>query len=176
MGVPEPGSNRHRVCVELRRSRADVPILVMTEKGGVDDEVAALDSGADDYLRKPYSHEVLLARLRALTRRSRRSGHPTLRIGDLWLDLARHRCGRGRRNIALTRREFAVLSQLAQHSGQVVSKAAILDEVWDMACEVNPAVVEVYISMLRRKIDAPFGVSSIETVRGSGYRLVPVAR
>jgi len=176
MDISELGSNRHQVCLELRRSRVDVPILIVTEKGGEDDEVEALDSGADDYLRKPYSNEVLLARLRALTRRDSRAADRMLRIGDLWLDLTRHRCGRGRQEISLTGREFAVLAQLAQHPGHVVSKAAILDEVWDMACEVSPAIVEVYISVLRRKIDAPFGVCSIETVRGSGYRLVAVVR
>nr|WP_286250680.1 response regulator transcription factor [Streptomyces graminofaciens] len=174
MDIPEPGSNHYRVCAELRRSRMDVPILVLTEKGGENDEVEALDAGADDYLRKPYSHEVLLARLRALTRRSTQPADRTLRIGDLWLDPARHRCGRGRRDIALTAREFAVLAQLARHPGQVVSKPEILDEVWDMAYTGSPAIVEVYISVLRRKIDAPFGVCSIETVRGSGYRLVAV--
>ncbi|WP_107467727.1 response regulator transcription factor [Streptomyces sp. MA5143a] len=174
MDIPESGSTQRRTCAELRKRRRDVPILVLTQKGDERDEVEALDAGADDYLRTPCSREVLLARLRALTRRGTRSVDRLLRIGDLWLDPVHRRCGRGRRDITLTAREFAVLVQLARHPGKAVSKKVILDEVWDMTYRSNPAVVEWHICMLRRKIDAPFGVRSIETVRGFGYRLTTV--
>ncbi|MDC2950183.1 response regulator transcription factor [Streptomyces heilongjiangensis] len=171
MDIPESGSIQRRTCSELRKRRRDVPILVLTEKGDERDEVEALDAGADDYLRTPCSREVLLARLRALTRRGTRSVDRTLRIGDLWLDPVHRRCGRRRRDITLTAREFAVLALLARHPGKAVSKRMILDEVWDTAYRGNPAVVDWHICMLRRKIDAPFGVCSVETVRGFGYRL-----
>ncbi|KOT93222.1 transcriptional regulator [Streptomyces sp. NRRL F-5755] len=167
-----PGIHGYRVCAELRAAGVNTPVLMLTAKDGEYDEAEGLDIGADDYLRKPFSYVVLLARLRALIRRGGSTGDGVLRAGDLWLDTAGRRCGRGEQEIALTGQEFAVLRCLIRAPGQVLSKAEILDDAWDMAYNGAPSIVEVYISMLRRKIDHPFGQHSIETVRGAGYRLV----
>ncbi|WP_372412449.1 response regulator transcription factor [Streptomyces luteireticuli] len=166
-----PGVHGYRVCAELRAAGVHTPVLMLTAKDGEHDQAEGLDTGADDYLTKPFSYVVLCARLRALIRRGGTTTG-TLRCGDLWLDAVARRCGRGDTEIALTAREFAVLTCLAQAPGTVMSKTDILDEVWDMAYDGGPSIVEVYISTLRRKIDAPFGRRSIETVRGAGYRLV----
>ncbi|MFE5208457.1 response regulator [Streptomyces sp. NPDC056600] len=166
-----PGMNGYRVCSALRASGDERPILMLTAKDGEYDEAEGLDTGADDYLTKPFSYVVLLARIRALLRRRTRGGVPVLRIGDLEVDPGAQRVRRGEQEIALTAREFAVLEQLALRAGEVVSKSEILEHVWDFAYDGDPNIVEVYVSTLRRKIDAPFGVRSIITVRGAGYRL-----
>jgi two-component system OmpR family response regulator len=166
-----PGINGFKVCRTLREEHIWTPILILTAKDGELDETEALDTGADDYLTKPFSHLVLVARIRALLRRGAPARPAVLEIGDLRLDPASRRCWRGDVEVALTAREMSVLEHLARHAGQVVSKRDVLDHVWDDDFEGDPNIVEVYVRYLRRKIDIPFGRSSIETVRGSGYRL-----
>ncbi|MGX4688367.1 response regulator transcription factor [Streptomyces sp. JNUCC 63] len=166
-----PGMNGYRVCASLRDDGNDTPILMLTAKDGEYDEAEGLDTGADDYLTKPFSYIVLQARIRALLRRRARTGSPVLRVGSLSLDPAARRVTRDGEEVPLTTKEFAVLEHLAQHAGEVVSKADILAHVWDFAYDGDPNIVEVYVSALRRKIDAPFGRRSIKTVRGAGYRL-----
>ncbi|WP_280269025.1 response regulator transcription factor [Nocardia wallacei] len=167
-----PGMNGYQVCATLRAAGHETPVLMLTAKDGEYDEAEGLDTGADDYLSKPFSYVVLLARIRALLRRRTRGGAPKLTVGDLTLDPNTHTCRRGTEEVPLTAKEFAVLEQLAVHAGAIVSKADILHHVWDFAFDGDPNIVEVYISTLRRKIDAPFGRRSITTVRGAGYRLV----
>jgi DNA-binding response OmpR family regulator len=145
---------------------------MLTAKDGEYDEAEALDTGADDYLAKPFSYIVLVARLRALLRRGGATRGAVMRVGDLSIDPRRHRCQRGATEVTLTAKEFAVLACLAERAGEVVPKVEIIDEVWDMAYEGDVNIVEVYVRALRRKIDLPFGMRSIETVRGAGYRLV----
>ena len=170
-----PGKNGYQVCADLRSAGAWTPILMLTAKTGEHDEAEALDTGADDFLSKPFSFVVLLARLRALLRRDARPRPAVLTVGDLVLDPAEHRCRRGDVEIALTRREFAVLECLMRRPGEALSKADILGHVWDFAFDGDPNIVEVYIGYLRRKVDGPFGKKTIETVRGVGYRLSPDA-
>ena len=148
-----------------------MPLIFLTTRGRADDIVSGLDLGADDYLVKPFSFVVLLARLRALMRRSRESRPSVLTVGSLRLDPARHRVHRGDTEITLTPREFGVLEHLMSHAGEVVTKTDILRAVWDAHYEGEVNVVEVYVGYLRRKIDAPFGTRSIETLRGVGYRM-----
>ncbi|MFF2652976.1 response regulator transcription factor [Streptomyces sp. NPDC058045] len=165
-----PGLNGYRVCAQLRAAGHDTPVLMLTAKDGEYDEAEGLDTGADDYLTKPFSYVVLRARIRALLRR-RAAAPRALRLGDLLIDPAAQRVERAGTAIALTAKEFAVLEHLARHAGQVVSKADILGHVWDFAYDGDPNIVEVYVSALRRKIDAPFARHSITTVRGAGYRM-----
>jgi DNA-binding response OmpR family regulator len=161
-----PGLNGYRVCAELRRQGVTTPVLVLTAKDGEYDEAEALDTGADDYLRKPFAFVVLLARLRALLRRGH--GAPAaLQVGDLVLDPAARTCTRGGPPIDLTTKEFAVLECLMRRSGEVVSKSEILAQVWDLYDDRDLNIVEVYVSALRRKV----GSRGIITVRGAGYRL-----
>ncbi|KRC50046.1 MULTISPECIES: response regulator transcription factor [unclassified Nocardioides] len=166
-----PGINGYRVCATLRAEEDWTPILMLTAKDGEWDQVEGLDTGADDYLTKPFSFPVLVARLRAVARRGARERPTALEIGDLVVDTAAHRVRRGDVEIALTAREFAVLSFLARHKGDVVSKRQVLDAVWDGDFEGDPNIVEVYVRHLRNKVDRPFGREAIETVRGAGYRL-----
>jgi two-component system OmpR family response regulator len=166
-----PEMNGFQVCRRLREAEVWTPILVLTAKDGELDETEALDTGADDYLTKPFSHLVLVARLRALLRRGAPARPAVIELGDLRLDPAGRRCWRGEVEIALTARELSVLEHLVRHAGQVVSKRDVLDHVWDDDFEGDPNIVEVYVRYLRRKVDIPFGRASIETVRGSGYRL-----
>ncbi|MBF6217718.1 MULTISPECIES: response regulator transcription factor [Nocardia] len=166
-----PGMNGYRVCAALRAAGHETPVLMLTAKDGEYDEAEGLDTGADDYLSKPFSYLVLLARIRALLRRRTRGGARVLRVGDLVVDPGTRTCRRGAQEVTLTAKEFAVLEHLAVRAGEVVSKADILQHVWDFAYDGDPNIVEVYISTLRRKIDAPFGRRSITTVRGAGYRL-----
>ncbi len=166
-----PGKNGYEVCAALREAGDWTPVLMLTAKDGELDEAEALDTGADDYLTKPFSFVVLVARVRALLRRSVRSVPAPVQAGDLTLDPARHRCTRGNIEISLTAREFAVLSFLMRRAGEVVPKTEILEGVWDYDFEGDPNIVEVYVRHLRRKIDEPFGRSAIETIRGAGYRL-----
>ena len=166
-----PGMNGFQVCRQLRKAEVWTPILVLTAKDGDLDEAEALDTGADGYLTKPFSHVVLVAHIRALVRRGRPARPSMLEVGDLRLDPSSRRCWRGDVEITLTAREFAVLEHLARHPGDVVSKRDILDHVWDDDFLGDPNIVEVYVRYLRRKIDVPFDRQSIETVRGAGYRL-----
>jgi DNA-binding response OmpR family regulator len=166
-----PGMNGYKVCSSLREGGNWTPIIMLTAKDGEYDEAEALDTGADDFLSKPFSYVVLLARLRALVRRGGRERPVALTVGDLVIDPAGLKCRRGEIEIALTPKEFAVLHGLARRPGEVVSKAELLQHAWDFAYDGDPSIIEVYISALRRKIDAPFGCSSLVTVRGAGYRL-----
>ncbi|MFD3489461.1 response regulator transcription factor [Streptomyces sp. NPDC058690] len=163
-----PGMNGYRVCAALRAAGHDVPILMLTAKDGEYDEAEGLDTGADDYLTKPFSYVVLVARIRALLRRrGGGSASPVLTVGALRMDTAARRVLLGEDEVTLTAKEFAVLEQLALRAGQVVSKADILEHVWDFAYDGDPNIVEVYVSALRRKLSA----AAIRTVRGAGYRL-----
>jgi DNA-binding response OmpR family regulator len=166
-----PGMNGYEVCAKLRAAGNWTPILMLTAKSGEYDQAEALDTGADDYLTKPFSFVVLVARVRALLRRSGRSERAVYTAGDVTVDPIGHRCTRGDIEIPLTAREFAVLEFLMRRAGEVVSKAEILDNVWDFAFEGDPNIVEVYILHLRKKLDEPFGRHLIETIRGAGYRL-----
>ena len=166
-----PGMNGYEVCGKLREAGNWTPILMLTAKSGEYDQAEALDTGADDYLTKPFSFVVLLARLRALLRRSGRSEPVAYAAGDLTLDPITHRCARGEVQVALTGREFSVLEFMMRRAGEVVTKAEILDNVWDFAFEGDPNIVEVYVRHLRKRIDEPFGRSAIQTVRLVGYRL-----
>ncbi|MCC8250516.1 response regulator transcription factor [Saccharothrix luteola] len=171
LDVMLPGLNGYRVCAQLRSAEVWTPILMLTAKDGELDEVEGLDTGADDYLTKPFSYLVLVARLRALARRGGTPRTAVLRAGDLELNPAARTCRRGDTPITLTAKEFAVLEFLLRHRDRAVSKIEIIAGVWDEAREPDPNLVEVYISTLRRKIDASFGRRSITTVRGIGYRL-----
>jgi DNA-binding response OmpR family regulator len=166
-----PGMNGFRVCSAIREQEDWTPILMLTAKDGELDEAEALDTGADDFLHKPFSYVVLLARLRALLRRGAPERPTQLSAGDLRLDPAEHRCWRGDTELVLTAREFSLLELLMRRAGQVQSKSQILDHVWDPAFDGDANIVEVYIGYLRRKIDVPFGRKAIETLRGAGYRL-----
>ncbi len=166
-----PGMNGYRVCSALRDEGVWTPILVLTAKEGEWDEVEALDTGADDFLSKPFSHAVLVARLRAMMRRRQRTRPVTLDAGDLRVDLAQRRAWRGGQPVELTPNELAILEYLLRRKDEVVSKREVLDHVWDDSFEGDPNIVEVYVARLRNKIDRPFGRQAIETVRGAGYRL-----
>jgi two-component system OmpR family response regulator len=165
-----PGANGYRVCAELRRSGVRTPILMLTAKDGDLDEAEGLDTGADDYLRKPFSFPVLVARVHALLRRAALGDPPPLEVGTLRLDLRARRVSADGAEVPLTAREFALLAHLIRRAGRVVSKTEILAGVWDDAFEGDPNVVEVYVARLRRKLGT--GSARIETVRGMGYRLL----
>ncbi len=166
-----PGTNGFKICAELRRLGDWTPILVLTAKDGELDQTEALDTGADDYLTKPFSFPVLVSRLHALLRRATGPVPVPLAAGDLRIDPAQRRAWRGEQPITLTSRQFDVLEFLVRRAGQVQSKDAILDGVWSYDFEGDPNIVEVYIRRLRTRIDEPFGRHAIETVRGAGYRL-----
>jgi two-component system OmpR family response regulator len=166
-----PEVNGFEICEQLREGGIWTPILMLTARDGASDEVRALDSGADDYLTKPFAHAVLLARLRALLRRGAPERPVVLEAGDLRLDPAGHRASRGDAGLDLTSREMGLLEFLMRRAGEVVSKTEILAHVWDYDFEGDPNIVEVYIGHLRNKVDRPFGRQAIETIRGAGYRL-----
>jgi two-component system, OmpR family, response regulator len=166
-----PGRNGYRVCADLRRAGNTTPILMLTAKDGDLDEAEALDTGADDYLRKPFSFPVLVARVHALLRRAALGEPPPLVAGGLTLDLPARRARSGGSDVPLTAREFDLLTYLVRRAGHVVTKREILAGVWDDDFAGDPNVVEVYVARLRRKLDAASGRSSIETVRGAGYRI-----
>jgi DNA-binding response OmpR family regulator len=162
----------HEFCRRLRAAGDWTPVLMLTAKVGVQDEATSLDSGADDFLAKPFSLVVLLARLRALVRRGSRERPTILTVGDLRLDPAAHQVWRGDTAVALTPRQFSLLEFFMRHPAEVISKARILEHVWDFAFEGAPNIVEVYVRQLRQRIDEPFGRHSLQTVRLVGYRLV----
>jgi DNA-binding response OmpR family regulator len=166
-----PGMNGFQLCATLRSDANWVPILMLTAKVGELDETEALDTGADDFLTKPFSFVVLVARIRALLRRGRPERPAVLAAGDLTLDPTEHRCRRGEVEIDLTPREFALLKFFLRVAGEAVTKRDILDHVWGDDFAGDPNIVEVYVGYLRRKIDAPFDRAALETVRGIGYRL-----
>jgi two-component system OmpR family response regulator len=171
LDVMMPGMSGYRVCQSLRAEGDWTPILFLTAKDGEWDEVEGLDTGGDDWLTKPFSYPVLVARLRALVRRGARERPAVLEAGDLRLDPATRRVFRGETLITLTSREFSVLDFLMRRRGEIVSKRQVLSNVWNDDFEGDPNIVEVYVGHLRSKIDRPFGKLSIETVRGAGYRL-----
>jgi DNA-binding response OmpR family regulator len=166
-----PGRNGYQICADLRAAGDWTPILMLTAKDGELDEAEALDTGADDYLTKPFSFAVLVARVRALLRRAAGRDPAPVAAGDLRIDPGRRRVWRGDHEITLTARQFDVLEFLVRRAGQVLSKSEILDGVWAYDFDGDPNIVEVYIRRLRTRIDEPFGRRAIETVRGAGYRI-----
>lgn len=166
-----PGMNGFKVCESLREADNWTPILMLTAKDGELDEAEALDTGADDYLTKPFSYVVLVAHIRALLRRGAKARPAVLSAGDLRMDPAARKAWRGETELELTARELALLEFLLRRRGEVVSKREILDHVWDYDFEGDPNIIEVYVRHLRNKLDRPFDRASIETIRGSGYRM-----
>lgn len=171
LDVMMPGMSGYRVCQSMRAEEIWTPVLFLTAKDGEWDEVEGFETGADDWLTKPFSYPVLVARLRSLVRRGATARPATLSAGDLVLDPAARTVHRGDTEIELTAREFAVLEFLMRHPAEVVTKLEVLDNVWDDAFDGDPNIVEVYIGRLRRKVDRPFGRDGIQTLRGAGYRM-----
>jgi len=166
-----PGLSGYEVCRRLRQREIWTPVIMLTAKDGEHDQADALDLGADDYLTKPFSLIVLVARIRAVTRRGAPERPAVLTAGDLAVDPASRRVSRGGQDVALTSREFALLEFLMRRRGDVVSKSSIIANVWDWNFDGDPNIVEVYVRYLRKKIDQPYGRAAIQTVRGAGYRL-----
>jgi two-component system OmpR family response regulator len=171
LDVMLPGLDGFETCRRLRAEGVWVPVLMLTARDAVEDRVRGLDGGADDYLTKPFSLAELTARLRALSRRGPIERAAVLEAGDLRLDPATREVWRGGVEIELSAREFALLETFMRHPGQVFTQKQLLDAAWDLGYEQRSNVVEVYVRYLREKIDRPFGVGSIETVRGAGYRV-----
>lgn len=173
LDVMMPGMTGLELCARLRAEQQWAPVLILTARDGELDEVQALDIGADDFLAKPFSFAVLVARLRSLLRRGPTERPATLAAGDLVLDPAGHRVRRGGTQVDLTPRQFSLLELMIRRKGEVLSKQQILEHVWDFAFEGDPNIVEVYVAQLRRRVDDPFGRAALQTVRGVGYRLDP---
>jgi two-component system, OmpR family, response regulator len=173
LDVMLPGLDGFATCRELRIRGIWTPVLLLTARDAVDDRVTGLDTGADDYLTKPFSFAELLARLRALVRRVPAERPTMLEVDDLRLDPAAHRAWRADTEIDLSAKEFALLELFMRRAGATLSRVQLLDGAWDMAFESRSNVVDVYVRYLREKVDRPFGRHSIETVRGVGYRLRP---
>ena len=171
LDVNLPGINGFETCQRLRASQVHTPILMLTARAAIDDRVKGLDTGADDYLVKPFDVCEMLARVRALARRGPADRGPVLCIGDLSLDAGTRAVSRGSTQIALSTKEFQLLEVFMRRPGQVLSRYDLLEGAWDMAYENRSNVVDVYVRYLRDKIDRPFGIHTIETVRGAGYRL-----
>jgi two-component system OmpR family response regulator len=171
LDLRRPGIDGFEVCRRLRDDGVPSPILMLTARDGVPDRVAGLDAGADDYLVKPFSYAELLARLRALARRGDGRRSPELDVGDLRMSPARRQVWRGEDEIELSAKEFAVLEVFMRRPGEVLSRFQLLEHAWDYEYENRSNIVDSYVRLLRRKIDRPFGVESIQTVRGAGYRL-----
>jgi two-component system OmpR family response regulator len=171
LDVMLPGLDGLEVTRRLRASEQWAPVLLLTARDGIDDRVAGLDTGADDYLAKPFSFAELAARVRALVRRSQAERPAVLEVGDLRLDPARRQAWRGREPLDLSPKEFALLELFLSHPGEVLTRTRILEHVWEFAYDPASNVVDQYVGYLRRKIDRPFGREDLETVRGVGYRL-----
>jgi two-component system OmpR family response regulator len=171
LDVMLPGIDGFETCRRLRADEVWAPVLMLTARESIDDRVAGLDSGADDYLTKPFSLRELLARLRALIRRGAAERPTVLIVGDLRLDPASRRVWRGDEEIVLSRKEFALLEALMRRSGQVLSRLDLLEAAWDQSYENRSNIVDAYVRRLRGKIDRPFRADTLETVRGAGYRL-----
>ncbi|HKN88674.1 MAG TPA: response regulator transcription factor [Acidimicrobiia bacterium] len=167
--IPPPDG--FEVCRTLRSEGRWTPVLLLTARDAVDDRVLGLDAGADDYLTKPFAFSELFARIRALTRRDLGARPAVLEVGDLVLDPATREVRRGDTEISLSAKQFAILEQFMRRPGEVLSRADLLEHVWDFAYEGTSNLVDVYVRTLRERIDRPFGVDSIETVRGAGYRM-----
>jgi two-component system OmpR family response regulator len=166
-----PDADGVEVCSQLRTMGCGSPVLMLTARDAVADRVGGLDAGADDYMTKPFEFDELFARLRALTRRGISDRPAELCVGDLWIDPAARIVARGDAEIELTVREFALLEYLMRHRGVALGRVRLIDAVWDGAFHGDPNIVDVYVSRLRDKIDRPFGRSTLQTVRGVGYRL-----
>jgi two-component system OmpR family response regulator len=171
LDVMLPGISGFETCRRLRSSGVWAPVLMLTARDSVEDRVAGLDAGADDYLVKPFAFSELLARLRALARRGESERPSVLEVGDLRLDPATREVWRGQAEIRLSSKEFAVLETFMRRAGEVLTRFHLLEHAWDFAYENRSNIVDVYVRRLRRKIDEPFGCRSLETVRGGGYRL-----
>jgi two-component system OmpR family response regulator len=171
LDVMLPGIDGFETCRRLREKGVWAPVLMLTARDSIDDRVAGLDTGADDYLTKPFSFADQHARLRALARRGHFERATVLTVGDLNLDPAAHRVWRGDTDISLSAKEFALLETFMRHPGQVLDRLQLLEHAWDYEYENRSNVIDVYVRYLREKIDRPFGVDSLETVRGAGYRL-----
>jgi two-component system, OmpR family, response regulator len=171
LDVMLPGLDGFAVCRALRDRRVWTPVLMLTARDALTDRIEGLDTGADDYLLKPFAFGELLARLRALVRRAPGERPTQLETGDLRLDPAEHRVWRAADEVVLTTKEFALLEVFMRHPGETLSRVQLLDRAWDMAFESRSNVIDVYVRYLREKIDRPFGRRAIETVRGVGYRL-----
>jgi len=171
LDVMLPGRDGFETCRELRKAGVWSPVLMLTARDAVDDRVSGLDAGADDYLTKPFSFAELLARLRALVRRGSVERPAELAVGDLRLDPAARRVWRGMAEVPLSPKEFALLETFMRRPGQALTRLQLLENAWDFAYENRSNVIDVYVRYLREKVDRPFGVQSIETVRGVGYRL-----
>jgi two-component system OmpR family response regulator len=173
LDVMLPGRDGFSICRELRASGRWSPVLMLTARDAVDDRIRGLDAGADDYLVKPFAFGELLARLRALVRRGPTERPPVISVGDVELDPAAHTVTRSGQAVELSAREFALLEFLMRHPGEVLSRARILEQVWDYSYSGFSNVVDVYVAYLRRKMERPFGRPLIRTVRGVGYALDP---
>jgi two-component system OmpR family response regulator len=171
LDVMLPGMDGFETLAELRKQGRWTPVLVLTARDSVEDRIAGLDVGADDYLTKPFSFAELLARLRAIVRRGELERPTVLQVGDLRLDPATRQVWRGTTEIELTGKEFALLEAFMRRPGEVLSRDQLLEQAWDMGYDNRSNVIAVYVNYLRDKIDRPFGASSLETVRGAGYRL-----
>lgn len=159
------------ICKKLRKKKSSVPIIMLTAKGQIADRIKGLNTGADDYLIKPFAFEELLARIRALIRRPQISAGPLLRCADLTLDTVNFEVKRGTDGITLSQKEFSLLEYLLRNAGKIVNKEQIIDHVWNYDADILPNTVEVYIGYLRNKIDKPFSTPLIQTVRGFGYKI-----
>jgi two-component system OmpR family response regulator len=171
LDVMLPGLDGFAVCAELRAADVWSPVLMLTARDAVEDRVLGLDSGADDYLTKPFAFHELLARLRALVRRTPIARPNVLEVGELKLDPATRRAWRGDAELGLSPKEFALLEAFMRRPGEALSRLYLIERAWDLAYEPRSNVVDVYVRYLREKIDRPYGTESIETVRGVGYRL-----
>jgi two-component system OmpR family response regulator len=171
LDVMLPGVDGFEVCRRLRKTGVWSPVVMLTARDAVHDRVTGLDAGADDYLVKPFSFAELLARLRAVARRTPLERPAIVEVGDLWLDPASRRVWRAGHEVALSAKEFALLETFMRRPGQVLSRLQLLEHCWDYGYENRSNVVDVYVRYLREKIDRPFGRRSLETVRGAGYRL-----
>jgi two-component system, OmpR family, response regulator len=175
LDVMLPGMDGFETCRRLRGDGVRTPILMLTARDAVEDRIAGLDTGADDYLTKPFDFGELLARLRALARRGPAERGPVLRVGDLELDPASRQVCRGDTDIELSTKEFQLLEVFMRNPGTVLSRFQLLEGAWDTEYEHRSNVIDVYVRYLREKIDRPFGVETIETVRGAGYRLIALS-
>jgi two-component system OmpR family response regulator len=171
LDVMLPGIDGFQTCQRLRENGVWAPVLMLTARDAVEDRVAGLDGGADDYLTKPFSFAELLARLRALARRGPVERPAVLEVGDLRLDPAARRVWRGDAEVSLSAKEFQLLETFMRHPGEVLSRYQLLEHAWDYDYENRSNIVDVYVRYLRDKIDRPFGLHTLETVRGAGYRL-----
>jgi two-component system, OmpR family, response regulator len=171
LDVNLPGIDGFETVRRVRGKAIRTPILMLTARDAVDDRITGLDTGADDYMVKPFDFAELFARIRAMARRGPAERAPVLEVGDLTLDLATHTARRGNVEIALSAKELQLLEVFMRRPGQVLSRYDLLEGAWEMEYENRSNVVDVYVRYLREKIDRPFGVESIETVRGAGYRL-----